>query len=73
MLVGKCTKCGKRYIGWALSRPEHQACLECGGRLVVRNMSEDRPPDTETAVNAQRNGIAEWQEVVKNKTPHFML
>jgi len=73
MLVGKCTKCGKRYIGWALSRPEHQNCPECGVSLVVRNMSEKYQPDTDTLINAQRNGVAEWQEVVENKTPHFML
>jgi DNA-directed RNA polymerase subunit RPC12/RpoP len=73
MLVGKCTKCGKRYIGWALSRPEHQACLECGGRLVVRNMNENYQPGTETVVTVQRTGIAEWQEALEDVTTHFII
>lgn len=73
MLVGKCTRCGKRYIGWALSRPEEQKCLECGTKLVVRNLSENYKPDIETAVAAQRDGIAEWQVVQETKKPHFIL
>jgi len=73
MLVGKCTKCGKRYIGWALSKPEHQTCPECGIRLVIRNMSENCPPDNETVAASQINGIAEWQEALENTLPHFLL
>jgi hypothetical protein len=36
-------------------------------------MSAKYQPDTETAVAAQRDGIAEWQEAQETKTPHFML
>ena len=74
MLVGKCTKCGKRYIGWALSKTEERKCPVCGIRLVVRNMSENHQPNTETAVAGQRKGIAEWHdEALESKKPNFML
>jgi len=73
MLVGKCTKCGKRYVGWALSRPEHQTCPDCGIRLVVRNMSENCQPDSETLIAGQRNGIAEWPETQEKAAPNFKL
>ena len=73
MLVGKCTKCGKRYIGWALSRQEHQMCPDCGARLIVRNMSEKYQSNTETVVTLKRDGIAEWQETLEDTLPHFML
>ena len=73
MLVGKCTKCGKRFIGWALSRPEEQKCTYCGTRLVVRNMVEGFQLDPETAIAAQRKGIAEWQDAMEGETPDFKL
>ena len=73
LLVGKCTKCGKRYIGWALSRPEYQNCPDCGVRLVVRNMVGKYQPDSETAIAAQRDEIAEWQEAREDETTHFII
>ena len=73
MLVGKCTKCGKRYIGWALSRSEHQTCPDCGAKLIVRNMSENYQQDTKTVVASKKEGITEWQEALEDTLPHFML
>ena len=40
MLVGNCTTCGKRYLGWALSEQKHQTCPDCGVILVIRNISD---------------------------------
>ena len=73
MLVGKCTKCGKRYVGWALSRPEHRKCPDCGVGLVVRNMTEKQQPDSATLMAAQTRGIAEWQDSLEETLPHFLL
>jgi len=34
MPEGKCNKCGKKYYGWALQKPEHRIC-DCGGEIVL--------------------------------------
>ena len=73
MLVGKCTKCGKRYTGWALSRPEHQSCDDCGVKLVIRNMGVNYKPDDERLAVSLRARKEEWQEALENTLPHFML
>ena len=73
MLVGKCTRCGKRYVGWALSRPEHQTCPDCTARLVIRNMGGKYQPDNVTVAASQRNEVAEWQESLEETLPHFLL
>ena len=73
MLVGNCMRCGKRYVGWALSRPEHQVCLECGATLVVRNMSENYQPHLKKTISAQRSGSIELQEALEEKPPHLLL
>jgi len=31
---GKCTKCGKKYVGWALKNPDQRTC-ECGGKIEI--------------------------------------
>ena len=73
MLVGKCTKCGKSYIGWALSRPEHHTCLECGAILLIRNMGENYQPDRKTFAASQRNGIAELIDSADDTIPQIFL
>ncbi len=30
-----CPKCGSRYYGWALDRPEEQQCEQCGNELKI--------------------------------------
>jgi len=73
MLIGMCTRCNRRYIGWALARPEHQTCPECEAKLVVRNIAESYQPDNEIEVTARREGIAEWPGEPKGTTSHFRL
>ncbi len=73
MLVGRCTKCNKRYIGWSLSSPEHQTCRDCGAKLIVSNLSEKYQTGTETVVASQRDGITEWQKPLEDTLPQFML
>ena len=73
MLVGQCTKCGKRYVGWALTRPEHQRCNDCGIKLVIRNMGVNYQPDDEALAASLRSGKEEWQEALENTLPHFLL
>ena len=73
MLVGKCTKCGKRYLGWALSQPEHQYCDDCGVKLIIRNMGMNNQPDDKIIAASLRSGKEEWQESLENTLPHFLL
>jgi DNA-directed RNA polymerase subunit RPC12/RpoP len=73
MLVGRCMKCGKQYIGWALQIREYQLCPVCGSRLIIRNTGENYKPGAETMATSQRDGIAEWQEALENTLPHFLL
>jgi DNA-directed RNA polymerase subunit RPC12/RpoP len=73
MLVGRCTRCGKQYMGWALSRPEHQMCPDCGAKLVIRNMSTNFQPDNRTLAASVRSGKEEWQELLEKTLPHFLL
>jgi DNA-directed RNA polymerase subunit RPC12/RpoP len=76
MLVGKCTRCGKQYVGWALSRPEHQECNDCGAKLVIRNIrniGNNYQSDNKTLASSLRSGKEEWQEALENTLPHFLL
>ena len=73
MLVGKCPKCGKQYIGWALSIPEYQVCPVCGARLVIRNMHKNCQPDEKTLAASEIDGMVEWQESLENNLSHFLL
>ena len=73
MLVGKCTKCGKQYVGWALSSPEYQNCPHCEARLVIRNMSENYQPDKKTFAASQRTGIVELGESCEGSMPQIFL
>jgi DNA-directed RNA polymerase subunit RPC12/RpoP len=73
MLVGKCTRCDKRYIGWALSRPEHQMCPNCGTRLLVYSMDERYQPDAQTTLSVQKDKIGEWQEALESMLHNFLL
>ena len=73
MLVGKCAKCGKQYIGWALSQPEHQYCDDCGIKLIIRNMGVNYPIDDKIVTAINRSGKEEWQEALENTLPHFLL
>jgi DNA-directed RNA polymerase subunit RPC12/RpoP len=73
MLVGKCVRCDKRYIGWALSRPEHQMCPNCGSRLLICNMSEKYQQYAQETLSVQKDGMAEWQESLESMLPNFLL
>jgi DNA-directed RNA polymerase subunit RPC12/RpoP len=73
MLVGRCTRCGKQYMGWALSRPEHQTCPDCGAKLVIRNMSTNYQPDSKTPALSLGSSQGEWQELLERTLPHFLL
>ena len=35
MLKGKCPKCKRYAIGWALANPRHQICPNCGVGLDI--------------------------------------
>jgi len=35
MLEGKCPKCGRCFMGWALLTPRHQTCPRCGMGLEI--------------------------------------
>jgi DNA-directed RNA polymerase subunit RPC12/RpoP len=73
MLVGKCARCGKQYTGWALSRPEHQKCNDCGVKLIIRNMNVNYQPDSKRLADSLRAGKEEWREALENTLPHFLL
>ena len=73
MLVGKCTKCEKRYVGWALYSPEQQTCDNCGTRLIIRNMAESYQVDSETLAASEITGKEEWQQSLENTLPDFLL
>ena len=73
MLVGKCMRCGKQYLGWALSKTEYQTCTNCGARLVIRKMSTNYEPDNNTPSAPLGTGKEEWQESLENTLPQFLL
>ena len=31
---GRCVRCGRRYIGWALLQSTYKECA-CGGRIIL--------------------------------------
>ena len=35
MIEGPCTKCNRRYYGWALLRPGDCHCVKCGDGLLI--------------------------------------
>jgi hypothetical protein len=35
MIEGICTKCGRKFYGWALLQPCNQACQKCGIGLLI--------------------------------------
>jgi len=35
MLEGRCPKCGRCYVGWALRFPRNQTCSNCGAALEL--------------------------------------
>jgi hypothetical protein len=39
MPEGICTKCGRKYAGWALKQPEYLIC-KCGGNIEIRSEIE---------------------------------
>ena len=42
---GKCVRCGKRYIGWALLQSRYQECA-CGGKIILEGEKHaDRVPN----------------------------
>ena len=73
MLVGKCTKCSRRYEGWALYSPDHQTCDECGARLIIRNRAESFQVDSKNLAASMRTGKEEWRESLENTLPDFFL
>ena len=35
MIEGRCPKCGRCYVGWALRFPRNQMCSNCGAALEI--------------------------------------
>jgi len=35
MIEGRCPKCGRCYVGWALKIPCNQMCSNCGAALEI--------------------------------------
>jgi rRNA maturation endonuclease Nob1 len=53
---GKCAKCGKYYLGWALLNPEHQRCEECGGRIEIEH-------DNSSNEDLQKFSSSPWNDL----------
>ncbi|MFC2024653.1 hypothetical protein ACFLTJ_03700 [Chloroflexota bacterium] len=73
MLVAICTNCSKRYVGWALSEPDHQNCDGCGARLIIRNMNAKYDADLDTMRHSLREEITELKETTEKVVPRFYL
>lgn len=50
MIEGRCRKCGRCYVGWALRFPRNQMCSNCGAALEIyldgKRISEGYSPFT---------------------------
>ena len=42
MPEGICTRCGRKYAGWALKQPEYLICT-CGGRIEIWSETDGTP------------------------------
>ncbi len=65
MLASKCAKCGKYYIGWALSIPENQKCPYCGSRLAIHDNTVDLDVDYEELYKSLYNHHDEWLQLLE--------
>jgi hypothetical protein len=36
MIEGRCPRCGRIYLGWALLSERYQSCADCGIGLDIR-------------------------------------
>ena len=62
MLASKCAKCGKHFVGWALSLPEHQKCPYCGSKLAIHDETIELDIGYENLLQAINSSPIEWQE-----------
>ena len=62
MLASKCAKCGKHFVGWALSIPENQKCRHCGSKLAIHDETVDLDVDYEGLLQSLDNHQDEWQQ-----------
>ena len=73
MLEGRCPKCGRCYVGWALRFPRNQMCSNCGAALEIyqdgKRISEGYSPFTaeEYSVNLPSNARSTSKSVEKAK------
>jgi DNA-directed RNA polymerase subunit RPC12/RpoP len=61
MLASKCAKCGKHFVGWALSTPENQKCPYCGSKLAIHDETIDLDVDYSTLLQSVDSNQSEWQ------------
>jgi DNA-directed RNA polymerase subunit RPC12/RpoP len=62
MLASKCARCGKHFIGWALSIPENQKCPYCGSKLAIHDETIDHEIDYERLLQSIDTKQYEWQQ-----------
>ena len=62
MLASKCAKCGKQFVGWALSIPENQKCPYCKSKLVIHDETVDLDVDYEGLLQSLDNRMDEWEQ-----------
>jgi DNA-directed RNA polymerase subunit RPC12/RpoP len=66
MLASKCVKCGKHYVGWALSIPENQKCPYCKSTLAIHDDTIDLDVNYEDLYKSLYDHPNEWQELLQN-------
>ena len=62
MLASKCAKCGKHFVGWALSVPKNQKCPYCGSKLAIHDETIDLNVDYGTLLQPMDNRMSEWEQ-----------
>jgi len=72
MLVGKCKKCHKRYLGWALSKTEYQTCPNCGTKLTIHNETMEPTLDSKTPLPPLEKCEKEWQNLLEKSMAIFL-
>lgn len=73
MLASKCAKCGKHYVGWALSIPENQRCPFCKSTLAIHDDTVAFDLDFEKLYESLYDCPDEWQLLLRNSlTIHLM-
>jgi DNA-directed RNA polymerase subunit RPC12/RpoP len=62
MLASKCAKCGKCFVGWALSVPGNQKCPYCGSKLAIHDDTVDLDVDYASLLQSIVNHPDAWQQ-----------